>query len=113
MTAIPAPSTKPPSTWQWPADVLEFASRRGITAYLDLLLEAVWRLFPTARLIEVKVDRDPEYSDYDAILFLVHVPSRDVPDFLGALRAWHLESARICPCPQVFDFLLHLNREEP
>lgn len=113
MTAIPVSSFKPPSTWQWPADVLEFAACRGISAYLDPLLEAVWRLFPTTRLIEVKVDRDPEYSDYDAVLFLVHIASKDIPDFLGAMRAWHLESARICPCPQVFDFLLLLDREDP
>jgi hypothetical protein len=35
-----------PTTWQWPADVLAFAARNQVSAYLDPLLEATGRLFP-------------------------------------------------------------------
>jgi hypothetical protein len=112
MTAIPVRSKIPHTTKSWPADVWEFATQRGIAVYLDPILEATKVVFPTARLIEVRVERDPEFSTDDGILFLIHVPTADVPDVIGAFRAWNKETLRFCPAPQICNFLLRLKREE-
>ena len=56
----------PPATvtaWQWPADVLDFAARSQVAGYLDPLLEATRRLFPTARDLRVMLEADPEIRD--------------------------------------------------
>jgi hypothetical protein len=115
MTTLPVPpTTTPVPATPWPADVLKFAAEHGVAEYLEPMLEATRRVFPTARLIEVRFDRDPEYSGYDGILFLIHVSARDIPDsdVVRVFRAWHEETFQCCPAPLVCNFLLRLAREE-
>ena len=113
MSTVSTPSPSAPSAWQWPADVLEFAAQRQVSAYLDPLLEATRRLYPTARLLRVRVEQDPELRDERWILIEVFAPAADVPSITPAVHAWNNEVFRICPMPLVHNFVLRLHREGP
>jgi hypothetical protein len=102
-----APVT-PPKTWQWPADVLAFAAEQKVQAYLDPLLEATYRVFPTLESLRVTVEQDQELRDVRWIVFEVRVPERDIPDFVKAVHAWTDEKYRVCPAPLVCTFPLFL-----
>src|SRR4051812_23987378 len=113
MTAVPLPSARPPLTEPWSTEVLEFAAQRGVTDYLEPMLDATLRVFPTARRIEVHVERDPEFSSDDGILFLIHIAATAIPDseVVGAFRAWNRATSDCCPAPLICTFLLRLKRE--
>ena len=114
MAAVPTPATTPPLTHQWSPDLMAFAKERRVAGYFDAMLEATRRVFPTARRIDVQVERDPEFADADGILFKIYVPIADIPDpdIVGVVNAWHTEAARCCPAPLICNFLLRLWREE-
>ena len=103
--SAPAP---PGTAWQWPAEVLDFASRFQVGAYLDPLLDATRRLFPTARELRVFLEDDPEIRDDWHIVFDVRVPRADVPQFVNAQHFWIDELYRLCPAPLVCTFRLGL-----
>jgi hypothetical protein len=107
MTTATTPSTPSTTPWPWPEEVLAFAETRGIRAYLEPVLAVTRQLFPRASL-EVAVEYDPELKDTSWIVFEVHAPSTDVPDYLQAVRAWNEETLRICPAPLVHNFVLLL-----
>jgi hypothetical protein len=104
-----APVT-PAAGWQWPADVLTYAAEQKVQAYLDPLLEATYRLFPTLQSLRVTVEQDQELRDVRWIVFEVRVPQQDVPNFVQAVHAWTAEKYRICPAPLVCVFCLTLVR---
>ncbi len=112
MATVPASATAT-TTWQWPADVLEFARKSQLEAYLDPLLEATRRVYPTALSIRVTLDLDPEIRDLWSITFTVEVPQRDIPNFVDAVHAWTDELDRICPGPRTCIFRLFLSLIEP
>ena len=103
-----ATSSTTTTTWQWSPDVLEFAARSHVEAYLDPLLEATRGLFPTAREIRVFLESDPEIRDDWHIAFDVYAPRADVPHFVKAQHFWIDELYRICPAPLVCTFRLGL-----
>src|SRR5206468_1593475 len=72
------------TTWQWPPEVLDFARRRQIDPYLDPLLSATWRVFPTARRLSVSLHGDPELRDDWHVRFEVEVPQGDVANYVQA-----------------------------
>src|SRR5438445_12911637 len=97
----------PPATvtaWQWPADILDFAARSQVEAYLNPLLDATRRLFPTARDLRVMLEADPEIRDDWHIVFDVRVPRADVPHFVNAQHFRIDELYRTCPAPPVCTF---------
>ncbi len=93
---------------QWPADVLDFAVRHQLDSYLDPLLAATRKVYPTARSLRVSLELDPELRDVWSIVFDVEVPREDIPDYVAALRRWTDELFRICPAPHVCTFSLVL-----
>jgi hypothetical protein len=106
MSTLSAPGT----AWQWPADVLAFATENNVADYLDPLLEATRGLFPTATSLRVLLECDPELRDDWHIVFDVHVPIKDVPHFVKAVHFWTDELYRVCPAPLVCTFRLGLHR---
>jgi hypothetical protein len=88
---------QPGAAWTWPPDVLDFAARQGVAAFLDPLLQGTRQLFPAALGIEVYLSEDPASPGGRTIIFLVRVPSADVPDFLATFKAWTREFVRLCP----------------
>jgi hypothetical protein len=103
--------TPPQTTWQWPADVQDFARRQRVDAYLNPLLEATRGVFPTARDVRVFLEGDPEIRDDWHIIFEVRVPRGDVPHSVRAQHFWIDELYRICPAPLVCVFRLALMLE--
>jgi hypothetical protein len=99
-----------PTAWQWPGDVLAFAGRNQVSAYLDPLLEATRRLFPGARSLKVFLEDDPEIRDDWHIVFEVEVPRAQVTHFVEAKHFWTDELYRVCPAPLVCTFRLSLLR---
>lgn len=93
--------------WQWPADVLEFAAKEKVQDYLEPLLEATRRVFPTARQIKVSLECDPEIANDWHILFDLKVPRQDVPNFVEAVHQWNREAISICPAPLICTFRLY------
>jgi hypothetical protein len=97
------------AAWQWPADVLEFAAKEKVQAYLDPLLDATRRVFPTVRQIKVSLECDPEIANDWHIDFGVEVPAPDVSNFVEAQHQWIRELYRCCPAPLVCTFRLALD----
>ncbi len=97
-----------PKTWQWSPEVLDFAARNNVADYLEPLLEATRRVYPSARDLKVFVEQDRELRDVWAIVFDVSVPQADVPDYVKARRRWGDELFRICPAPLACTFVLTL-----
>ena len=96
------------AAWQWPLDVLDFAARHQVDAFLDPLLAATRRVYPTAQTLRVSLERDPEIRDDWHVLFEVEVPQSDLPNYVAAQHAWGEELFRLCPAPLVCIFRLAL-----
>jgi hypothetical protein len=96
------------TSWQWPADVRAFAARQQVEPYLEPLRQALDRLFPTARSVQVLLEADPEIRDDWHIVLDVRVRAADIPDYVAAKRRWHGELFAICPAPLVCIFRLSL-----
>ncbi len=109
MSAI---SPLPLPSYPWPADVLAFAAREKVSQYLQPLLEATHRVFPTAE-VTVFFERDVELRDLEYIVFEVHVPLADLPDLLASRHQWSDETFRVCPAPWHGAFVFSLRRVAP
>jgi len=96
------------TAWQWPADVLDFATRHQVESYLDPLLAATRQVYPTTRSLRVFLEDDPEIRDDWHIVFEVEVPQVDIPNYVQAQHHWTSELYRICPAPLVCLFRLTL-----
>src|SRR5262245_27812906 len=94
--------------WTWSPEVLEFARANGVAQYLDPLLDATRRIFSHARWLKVYLSYDPEYPDWQTILFDVGVEPmpKDVRRQLD--RQWGKEWQRIYEYPRepIFGLLL-------
>lgn len=101
-----APATTT-TEWQWPTDVLDFAAKHNVQSYLDPLLLATQRLFPTAQL-RASVQTDPEIRDDVHIILEAHLPHQDVPDYVDAQHQWIRALMAICPAPLTCIFRLLL-----
>jgi hypothetical protein len=94
--------------WEWPPDVVDFAVKNGVDAYLDSLLEATRQLFPTMEKLRVFMEDDPEIRDDWHIVFESWVPPEDVPNYVQTKRRWNEALLRICPTPLICTFCLTL-----
>ena len=93
----------------FPADVVTFAIANQVQQCLQPLLEAIHRIFPTARWVKVLIDDDPEIRDDRHILFEVKVPDVGLEGARQGRQAWIAELFRVCPAPQVCVFRLYLD----
>jgi hypothetical protein len=96
------------NAWQWPADVLDFAVKHHLDTYLDPLLEATRRVFPTVRDIRVLLECDAEARDLWYIVFEASVPEADLLNYVEAHGLWIRECRRVCPAPVFGNFVLTL-----
>jgi hypothetical protein len=97
--------------WQWPPDLIEFATHRGAVQYLEPIREMTQRLFPTATRLSIFKEDDPELRDFTYIVVEVAVPVGDVPDPIDARHRWHDEQRKICPVSRDYPIVLDLIRE--
>jgi hypothetical protein len=104
-----AAPVKTATEWQWPTEVVSFAITHNLDSYLEPLLEITRRLFPTARRLAVRVDKDPEIRDEAHIAFEVEVAGLTPVEAVAADREWGRELFRIHPSPRQHDFVLLIN----
>jgi len=100
------------STWQYPADLIEYATQKGVVSYLEPLREMTQRLFPTATRLKISKEVDPEIRDRICIVFRLHVSVNEVPDYIAACHRWDDELYNIYPHPRLIPFVFSLVREE-
>src|SRR5262245_58902530 len=98
-------------SWTWSPDVLAYADKYRLRPYLDELLSATRKLFPTSRSLEVFTEMDAEDPTLEYLVFEVHVPERDVPDFLASDRAWRSAYYRLVPGPYSAAVCFSLHRD--
>ena len=93
----------------WPADVVAFAAANHVEDFLQPLLEATQRIFPTARYVKVSVEEDPELRDNTQIVFDVQVAGLSLDEVRAADNRWNQELLRISPPIRSFPFCLVLD----
>ncbi len=89
--------TLPATAWPWSADLLAFAAKHQVQSCLQPLLKATQRQFPTAQKLDVYLEEDAEIRNDWHIVFDVHVPQQDVPQFVEAVHRWNAALVRCCP----------------
>jgi hypothetical protein len=105
---MPAVVSKPPMTVS--PEVYEYASKHGIEAPLERLLEATPRIYPNAKSIQVYMEQDVQDHDMWFIVFEVYVLTADYPDYIAAGNLWSEEWMHACPSPRMHHFVLDLRR---
>jgi hypothetical protein len=88
-------------TWVWPPDVLQLAKEKGVSQYLEPMLEMTRRLFANAIKISVLVEEDWEIADWRVITFAVQVRDLDPDEYVRFCHDWDKEGIRICPPAQI------------
>jgi hypothetical protein len=93
-------------------DVVAFAREHQGEHCLQPLLEATHRIFPTARFVKVRVEKDPELRDNTGIVFHVQAAGLSQDEARAANRQWNQESDRLYPPLRkiLFCLLLDLRR---
>jgi hypothetical protein len=105
------PMAAPPTIkteWQWPVDVVAFATANQVQPYLAPLLDATWRVFRTACRVQVYLEDDPEIRDDWHIVFEVEAPGLSATEALAAQNRWNRELFGLCPGPLVCTFRLRM-----
>jgi hypothetical protein len=77
----------PPDTFS--PEVAAFAAAHQAEHCLQPLLEATYRIFPTACSVKVSVEEDPELHDNTQIVFDVQVAGLSLDQVRAARRQWH------------------------
>lgn len=93
----------------FPAEVVAFAVANQVEDFLQPLLEATHRIFPTARSVNVQIDDDPEIRDDRHILFEVKTPDTSLEEARQGRKAWIDELFRVCPATRICVFRLSLD----
>lgn len=97
-TALPLPAVPP--------DVLAFAEKEGVAAYLPAVLAMTRRIFPTWP-IKVFLEGDPEIANEWHIVLEVQLPDDvDVDRAVEARWQWGGEIFEHCPSTHVCFFCL-------
>ena len=89
------PTTPTAAGWTWPADVLAFAAERGLTSYLEPVLEMSRRVFP-GRRITAEMAADYEIPDERYITVWVDVTGLAAKQLGDQSDCWYAELREIC-----------------
>lgn len=92
-----------------PPDVLAFADKQGVSAYLPAVLAMTQRHFPDARRMAILVEQDPEIASNTYLVIEVDVTGLDADGYVEANWRWGHELFQICPAPLVCEFVLNLD----
>jgi hypothetical protein len=90
-----------------PSEVQAFAAERGISGYLDAVIELARQAFPSSTLA-VSLAQDAEDETHQYIAFDVDVQGRSPEELLVGQRTWSLGMRRVCPSQVGVYFVLGL-----
>jgi hypothetical protein len=92
----------------WPAippEVQEFADERGISRYLNPVIDLARQAFPSCAL-SVSVGQDAEDDSHRYIALDVEVSGQATEELLAGQRAWSAGVNRVCPSRHAVYFVL-------
>jgi hypothetical protein len=97
LVALPRPTI--------PADVQEFAAAKGVSHYLNAVIDLARQAFPSSALC-VSLGQDAEDESHQYIALDVEVGGRAAEELLAGQRAWSAGVRRVCPSRDAVYFVL-------
>ena len=90
------PTSLVSSEIELPTDVVQLATKLGVSAYLPQVLEMTRVVFPEARL-DVEVEDDPEIADESCLAIIVRNSVDDAHELFQISCGWHRRIFDCCP----------------
>ncbi|HEY7153348.1 MAG TPA: hypothetical protein VH575_05245 [Gemmataceae bacterium] len=88
-----------------PPKVQDFAADKGISGYLDAVIDLARRAFPSSALY-VSVGQDAEDEMHQYIALDVEVSGWATEELLAGQRVWSAGIGRVCPSRHAVYFVL-------
>jgi hypothetical protein len=92
----------------WPAippEVQEFATDKGVSHYLNAVIDLARQAFPSSAL-RVSLGQDAEDEMHQYIALDVEVGGQPAEEVLAGQRAWSVGISRVCPSRHAVYFVL-------
>jgi hypothetical protein len=92
----------------WPAispEVRAFAIAKGVTPYLNAVIDVARQAFPSSALC-VSVGQDAEDEGHQYIALDVDVGSQTIEELLAGQRSWSAGISHVCPSRHAVYFVL-------
>ena len=90
------PASLAPSQYDLPADVIQLATKLGVTAYLPKVLEMTQSVFPDAQL-DVEAYQDYELAAEWWIVVVVRHAIDEPHELVSITSEWHRRLCDYCP----------------
>jgi hypothetical protein len=88
-----------------PPEVQAFADEKGVSRYLDAVIDLARQAFPAAAL-SVALGQDAEDDNHQYIALDVEAGGQSVKELLAGQRAWSEGIRRVCPSRHAVYFVL-------
>jgi hypothetical protein len=88
-----------------PQAVQEFAAERGVSRYLDAVIDLTRQAFPSSKLC-VSLGQDAEDQAHQYIALDVETGGRAAEEVLAGQRTWSAGIGRVCPSHHAVYFVL-------
>lgn len=88
-----------------PPEVQKFAAEKGLSCYLNAMIELARQAFPSTAL-EVSLGQDAEDEMHRFIAIDVEAGGKTTEELLGGQRTWSAGLARVCPSRHAVYFVL-------
>lgn len=89
----------------FPPEVQKFAVEKGISPYLNAVIDLARQAFPTSALC-VALGQDAEDESHQYIALDVAVGSQATEELLAGQRIWSTGIGRVCPSRHAIYFVL-------
>jgi hypothetical protein len=88
-----------------PPEVQEFAAEKGVSRYLNPVIDLARQAFPSSALC-VPLGQDAEDETHQYIALDVEAGGRSAEELLAGQRAWSVGVSRVCPSRHAVYFVL-------
>ena len=88
-----------------PADVQEFAAEKGVSPYLNAMIDLARQAFPSSAVC-VSLGQDAEDEMHQYIALDVEAGGQATEELLAGQRTWSAGISRICPSRHAVYFVL-------
>jgi hypothetical protein len=88
-----------------PPEVQEFAAQKGVSRYLNGMIDLALEAFPSSAL-SVSLGQDAEDETHRYIALDVEVAGRAAEELLAGQRIWSTGIGRVCPSRHAVHFVL-------
>lgn len=96
------------ATLSWPAippEVQEFAAEKGVSRYLNAVIDLARQAFPSSAVC-VSLGQDAEDERHQYIALDVEVGGQAAEELLAGQRSWSAGVSRVCPSRHAVYFVL-------